>query len=299
MRALFLAVASVMLFACGQTYQQLGTFTCTQDHFCPDTLVCVLINGTGQCLPARPCDLLSSNPSAACPAGTESQDAQRTRCTLLRSSPGVASAQCVHQYGTQPEGNQCQLLFADDPSGGGSGGLNANFPLEDRTCNAGLVCHNFAMATPLAYAVAADGVCRLFCKADTDCGSGQRCLDAFNGNVTTATVSVAPKTGVCVPTCAVLGSPTGCDVGLACTIADNIAANTGQGLCVAPGNAVETGCNAKNLCAAGFACIPDGSFRACKKVCKLSSGNAACVVGETCVASPLVLAEADVGICSK
>lgn len=291
------ALAGLLLgAACGQTYQELGVFPCPSEHFCPDTLVCVLINGTGQCLPPKTCDLFSST---SCPvSSTDSEEYQRSRCTLLRTSPGVASAQCVHQYGQQGEGSACQLLFASDSNGIGSGTLSANFPLEDRTCNQGLICHSYAMA-PTSFGGTGEGVCRQFCKADGDCASGQRCLSAFDSSVTAATVSVSPTTGVCVPTCTVNGTPTGCGVGLACTIADNIVPNTGQGLCVAPGNAIGLACNAGNVCAAGFACIPDGTFRACKKICKVSSGNAACVVGETCRASPLALTEPDVGVCLK
>lgn len=297
MRTLLLAVAIAAGLSCGKTYQELGTFACAQDHDCPDALTCILINGSGSCLQSLTCDPLAT---ASCP-GAADQESSRTRCTVMRTRTGLVESQCVHQYGKLPLNSGCQLLFAKNVGGGSSGGASDAFPLEDRSCANGTICHNLSMSGPTTSGSIASGFCRPFCKSDTDCAGGQRCLDAFDKRVTTATVEVSPRLGVCYPTCTILpasGSVSGCSVGEECALAANLAANTGLGVCQAPGFVTtNNSCDSQQTCMAGLACKPTGANFLCEKLCRVSQGSTPCKAGQTCVQSALALPDPDIGFC--
>jgi hypothetical protein len=289
--ALAASLLAGALASCGQTYQEIGLFNCPEDHSCPEGMACVLLNGTEQCVQKHSCDLFTP---ASCQGATGGQYTL-TRCALMMTNPALVEAQCVEQYGAAPEGTACQQLYAQN-QGIGGGITSTDFPVEDRFCANGSICHSFSMQR--SYVGVTNGNCRRFCKADGDCASAQRCLDAFSPAVTAATVSISPRPGVCYPSCTLMSAASGCANGEQCTIGLDVAASSGFGLCQTPGNATtDQTCGGSVTCAAGLACIPVGSTFQCQKLCRISGPGTQCLAGKSCKATGLVLPDADVGVC--
>lgn len=294
--ALVPSLAAVLLAGCAQTWQELGAFNCPEDHSCPEGLACVLLNGNEECVPKASCDLFTKS---SC-QGITSDGHPRARCTLMTTNPGLVETQCVEQYGSSPEGTACAILYSQNPGLGSFGVVNTDFPVEDRFCDNGSLCYGYAMSRPPVSGATTAGICRRYCKLDGDCASGQRCLDGFNGAVTTATLSVSPRPGVCYPACTLL--PKGasdCGSGEQCTIALTTAPNTGMGLCQTPNNNAAAGaqCGAAYPCALGSSCLPVGNTFQCQKMCRISAGAVPCGAGKTCKASTITLSDADIGFC--
>lgn len=281
MRRALLMLALVL--GCGKTYQELAPFNCTADHLCPDPLVCILENGTGVCREDQPCTL----------GGNDCHDTTRTRCALMRTGTQKASPQCVVQYAQSREGQDCAILFyASDTFQVGNG---LNFPGEDRSCDNGLICHNLPML-PSVQGQNYPAQCRRFCTSDADCGgsASSRCLDAFGKTVTSFPVATAKRTGVCYPTCTLLGSGQ-CTPGTACQVGIDVSLAGGFGVCRVPGTSSPEGatCTEATPCVAGFACVPSGTAFACRKLC---TATAACKSSQTCDTTAFPL-EGGVGLC--
>ncbi|MBS2025389.1 MAG: hypothetical protein JST92_23560 [Deltaproteobacteria bacterium] len=297
MRAGILIVCALVAAGCAKTYEEQGTFGCAEDHSCPEGWSCALLNGDGRCVPEEQCDPLDTS---SC-SGVTSEGHPRTRCTVMMTNPGLARAECVEQYGAAVEGTDCLMRFALNYST-----TPIDFPLEDRFCADGTICHAYTLDNGQATALSEptlSGKCRRLCGQDSECGAGQRCLDAFGKLMTSVTVNVTPRPGVCYPTCTLMPSGAGdCGVGEECQVSFDVAASTGMGVCLTPraGGDGKVGdyCNTSYApCGPGNSCLPNGGSFACQKLCRLSAGAAPCGTGKTCKATTLVLPDADLGFC--
>lgn len=297
-------IACALLSAgCAKGYEELiaagEEVNCPAEALCPGAEVCVTYENEGRCKANLACSVLQQDCNAK--YASRADYGQRKRCALMQTGDGIAGGQCTQQYGESPEGSQCDVHFlVDDGFGYFTGGtLGPHFPNEDVMCAAGLICHNLPM---LNSAQAGPGTCQRFCKADGDCGS-RRCIDAFGPAVTTTNISLTDgKLGVCLPSCTLFGSPSGCEAqqGTVCQPVMAVGSTlVAFGICRKPGGpsgGTDEGrlCAEGTPCPSGYGCLPDGNSMTCRKLCK--TGTVGCAAGQACNTTDFQISNG-VGIC--
>lgn len=201
--------------------------------------------GTGSRCFAGACDVVRQD----CASGQ--------RCTYVLEN-GMRARACVDE-GTSGEGEPCSLS-----------GTSATRTFD--TCKKGLYC----VDTP-----GPDGgtsfVCQRFCDDASQCTAPQECNEVLR---LTDTQELPLACGAAAPRCDLLAqdcaSPLGCYP----------STSRGAAVCAGSGSAGDgMGCDFSNQCTRGSACVGASSTaRACRKLCKLPSGEPSCPSGTTCQA---------------
>lgn len=191
-------------------------------------------------------------------------------CTPQGAGPPIAAAACRVVVGSDAgPAPSCSTAFMQ--------GRDTSCTTS-ADCDVGDECVGGASSAKL-------GTCKPYCcDGPSSCTSSNSFCDiepVFHG------INLVPVCAAGEP-CTPFGS--GCATGEFCTLVNEA---TGQTACVTPGSALTGKACTTEKCAANLACISD----ICRELCKLSLPGQ-CPANQTCIASSLLGAYSDVGLCS-
>ncbi len=221
----------------------------------------------------------------SCDTVTQDCEAETDKCSVNVEVPAtgaVWSTTCRPITGSLELGAMCMR----DPSVGNPGVGKDN-------CAEGLYCT--ARGNPDGDVTPEARVCRRFCQSTAGCTGG-----GANFTCMQLTTNLTPATGICIDSCAPLGTGT-CVEGAWCTPQSDIQGMT-KGECTEAGTAeVNTECAGTITCGANLICVTstmgETMTNVCRAVCDLAATPAfPCAMGETC--SPIGGFPADYGVCT-